>query len=342
METMENMPPSPVWALFVAPLVAVMGLLGVSRRSSLSLASTSGEPGASPYRTSRGEDAAAFTLSDQRTEDWVKFVAVLVTVLGGLFVVWIYPPTGLADEFVDALEGLMGGNTEATMMLILVIFGIAHSGLAGLRPKGEAIIGERAYRVLFGLVSLPLAILALVYFINHRYDGTLLWDIKGVPGVHSAVWILTFISFIFLYPSTFNLLEIAAVEKPKLHMWETGIMRITRHPQFVGQGLWCIAHTAWIGSSFAVVTSIGLMAHHTFGVWHGDRRLFAKYGEAFEEVKARTSIWPFAAILDGRQQLPKDYWLEFARGPYLAIVVGTVGAYFAHPLMQLGSYSLHW
>ena len=61
------------------------------------------EPGASPYRTSRGEDAAAFTLSDQRTEDWVKFVAVLVTVLGGLFVVWIYPPTGLADEFVDAL-----------------------------------------------------------------------------------------------------------------------------------------------------------------------------------------------------------------------------------------------
>ena len=103
-------------------------------------------------------------------------------------------------------------------------------------------------------------------------------------GVHSAVWILTFISFIFLYPSTFNLLEIAAVEKPKLHMWETGIMRITRHPQFVGQGLWCIAHTAWIGSSFAVVTSIGLMAHHTFGVWHGDRRLFAKYGEAFEEV----------------------------------------------------------
>ena len=38
----QNMPPSPVWALFVAPLVAVMGLLGVSRRSSLSLASTSG------------------------------------------------------------------------------------------------------------------------------------------------------------------------------------------------------------------------------------------------------------------------------------------------------------
>ena len=48
-------------------------------------------------------------------------------------------------------------------------------------------------------------------------------------GVHEFVWIISFISFLFLYPSTFNLLEIAAVEKPKLHMWATGIMRITRY-----------------------------------------------------------------------------------------------------------------
>jgi hypothetical protein len=49
--------------------------------------------------------------------------------------------------------------------------------------------------------------------------------------MHSAVWALSFISFFFLYPSTFNILEVAAVDKPKLHLWETGIMRITRHPQ---------------------------------------------------------------------------------------------------------------
>ncbi len=49
----------------------------------------------------------------------------------------------------------MGGNTEATMFLILGIFAVAHSGLAGLRSRAEPIIGARAYRVLFGLVSLP-------------------------------------------------------------------------------------------------------------------------------------------------------------------------------------------
>lgn len=53
-----------------------------------------------------------------------------------------------------------------------------------------------------------LAVVALVYFINHRYDGTPLWDFRGVQGVHELVWILNFISFGFLYPSTFNLLEV--------------------------------------------------------------------------------------------------------------------------------------
>lgn len=42
-----------------------------------------------------------------------------------------------------------------------------------------------------------------------RYDGTALWDIRGVTGVHEAVWILNFISFFFLYPSTFNILEVS-------------------------------------------------------------------------------------------------------------------------------------
>ncbi len=70
-----------------------------------------------------------------------------------------------------------------------------------------------------------------MYFINHRSDGLQLWQVKTVPGVHELVWVLSFVSFFFLYPSTFNLLEVAAVDKPKMHMWETGIMRITRHPQ---------------------------------------------------------------------------------------------------------------
>lgn len=153
------------------------------------------------------------------------------------------------------------------MLLLILIFAGVHSGMASVRDTAEKVIGERAYRVLFAGLSLPLAVSTVVsffpnfllnaqglsvldnylhisfkliqtnfpvmqvYFINHRYDGLQLWQVQSVPGVHQLVWFANFISFFFLYPSTFNLLEVAAVDKPKLHLWETGIMRITRHPQ---------------------------------------------------------------------------------------------------------------
>ncbi len=47
----------------------------------------------------------------------------------------------------------------------------------------------------------------------------------------------------------------------------------------VGQLIWCVAHLLWTGNSFVATTSAGLMLHHLFGCWHGDRRLKAKYGE---------------------------------------------------------------
>ena len=64
--------------------------------------------------------------------------------------------------------------------------------------------------------------------------------------------------------------------------------------------------------------------------------------QAFDNVKERTSIIPFAAIIDGRQQLPANYYKEFLRLPYFTILLLTLGAYWAHPLMQAGSHWLGW
>lgn len=63
---------------------------------------------------------------------------------------------------------------------------------ASLRPNGAHISLDKmstdtrhcvqAWRVIFALVSLPLALSAIVFFINHRYDGVMLWDVKTIPG----------------------------------------------------------------------------------------------------------------------------------------------------------------
>lgn len=74
-------------------------------------------------------------------------------------------------------------------------------------------------------------------------------------------------------------MQVAAVDKPKVHLWETGITRITRHPQNTGQLIWCLGHLLWIGNSFMVTTSAALVAHHVFACYHGDFRLRRKHGE---------------------------------------------------------------
>jgi uncharacterized membrane protein len=208
------------------------------------------------------------------------------------------PPASIASHYI--ILGLLLG------------FAIAHSGLAALRPWAETKIGARLYRVIFALVSIPFATILIIYFFNHRYDGWQLWQVQGTPWVTPLVWILSLISFLFLYPATFNLLEIAAVFKPQVRIYETGIMRIT----------------LWIGTTFSLVTSIGLMLHHLFAVWHGDYRLSQRYGAEFAAVKARTSIVPFAAVLDGRQTLQLS---EFLRPAYVGVIVFVMLFWWGHP-----------
>lgn len=225
------------------------------------------------------------------------------------------------------------------MLGLLTGFAIAHSGLAAVRPWGESKIGARLYRVLFALVSIPLATILIIYFFNHRYDGLQLWQVQLIPGVKPTVWILSAVSFLFLYPATFNLLEIAAVQKPEIHLYETGIIRITRHPQMVGQVIWCIAHTLWLGTTFTLITSLGLIGHHLFAVWHGDRRWENRYGDAFLKVKDRTSVIPFLAVLDGRQQL---HLREYLRPAYVGVALFVLLVWWAHPLLMEATAKVPW
>ena len=230
-------------------------------------------------------------------------------------------------------------SSHSIMLALLIGFAFAHSGLAALRPWGEQFIGPRLYRVCFALVSIPFATILIIYFFNHRYDGLQLWQLQGSPGVVPMVWLLSALSFLFLYPATFNLLEIAAIQKPEVHLYETGIMRITRHPQMVGQVIWCIAHTLWLGTSFTLLTSLGLIAHHLFAVWHGDRRLEQRYGQAFLDAKARTSVIPFQAILDGRQTFQ---WQEFLRPAYLGVMGFIALLWWAHPWLIAVTSQVNW
>lgn len=228
-------------------------------------------------------------------------------------------------------------DSHYVMLALIGGFAVAHSGLASLRPRAVELVGERAYRVLFALVSIPGAVGTISYFVAHRYDGAQLWTLQGIPGVREAVWAATFVSFLLLYPATFNLAEVAAIKKPGFRIYESGVMRITRHPQLWGQVIWCVAHAAWMGTSLTAVASLGLVAHHCFAVWNGDRRLKDRFGEEWEAYAARTSVLPFRAVLDGRQRIEVK---ELAVKAYLGVLVFIIGTYVGHPAMLRAIASL--
>ena len=218
-------------------------------------------------------------------------------------------------------------HSSVVMAILLVLFAVIHSGGAALRSRAEAVIGARAWRLVFASASIPSAVVVIGWFLAHRYDGVRLWNLQGVPGIIPVIWVGTAISFLFLYPATYNLLEIPAVLKPQVRLYASGIIRISRHPQAVGQILWCLTHALWIGSSFMVVTCLGLIGHHLFAVWHGDRRLKERFGDAFEELRASTSVIPFQAVHDGRQRLELS---EFLRPAQLGIAIAVGVFWWAH------------
>lgn len=289
-----------------------------------------------------GEDAGLFDVNKEEwgafgERGWLTFSAAVGTIMTAVAVLWVYSPTGYGDDFLAFLETIAGGNPHLVTLIFGIIFPIVHSGLASLRPWGEQIVGARAWRVIFAFPSLCLSYSWITYFISHSHDGSVFWDLSHVGAAHAVAWMVNFASFLFLYPSVFNLKEVAAVEIPKIHLWETGVIRITRHPQFVGQVMWSAAHLAMVGTTFTALTMALLVGHHYFACWNGDRRLLAEHGENFLKIKERTSVVPFQAIIEGRQILPKDYYKELLRAPYALIAVGSIGAYFAHPYMQAGA-----
>jgi uncharacterized membrane protein len=214
------------------------------------------------------------------------------------------------------------------VILFAVLFGVAHSGMAALRPKLEEKIPPRIYRVLFVIVSFAVATPWLVYLVNHRYDGIILFDLKNSGFVHALVFIIGSIAFLFLYPGTFRFSEIVTLNKPTQRLYNTGIIRITRHPQLTGMSLWCLSHFLWVGSSFMLATSVGLIGYHLFAAWHGDRRRLKLFGTQYKEIMHQTSILPFKAVIEGKQKI---VWREFYDKAYFWIIIFITTVYYLHP-----------
>jgi uncharacterized membrane protein len=110
-----------------------------------------------------------------------------------------------------------------------------------------------------------------------------------------------------------------------------GVLRISRHPALCGFALWGLLHLFANGDAAGMIVFAGITTLSIGGMFHQDRRMARRYGAAFAELAARTSRFPFAAILAGRLEW-KTRELGIVR-PLVAIVSYLAIIFYSHRLL---------
>lgn len=110
-----------------------------------------------------------------------------------------------------------------------------------------------------------------------------------------------------------------------------GVLRISRHPALCGFALWGLLHLFANGDAAGILIFAGITTLAIGGMYHQDRRMARRYGEAFKQFAARTSRFPFAAILTGRIAF-KPRELGILR-PLVAIVFYLATILYSHRLL---------
>ena len=203
-----------------------------------------------------------------------------------------------------------------------------------LRPRAIAIAGEGAYTAIFSIVSL-ISFYWLIHQFNVAPYGDKLW--LAPEWWHWVQAVLILFSFILLFgglltPNPSTPIGAEALDNPKV---ADGIFAITRHPVMWGAGIWGITHlisqATWRGFLFfGAIAATALI-----GSWLQQirKRDTVPGWAAFE---AKTSFFPFAAILQGRARfsLKAIGWWKIA----LAVIAWAAVVHFhfwlfgAHPL----------
>jgi len=163
-------------------------------------------------------------------------------------------------------------------------------------------LGEPGYLLVFSVISTA----TLVWLVIAFYDAP-----RGVPLWYPPtawVWvqaILMLFAFALIAgglgrPNPSSVGQGAAIERVYV---SKGIFAVTRHPVMWGAGVWGVTHIISQPSLRGLLFFGAIIVVALVGSWRQERRKAREWGETWERWKAKTSFWPFAAIIAGRNEL---------------------------------------
>lgn len=172
-----------------------------------------------------------------------------------------------------------------------------------LRARLTGLFGERAYLIIYSLVSL----LLLIWLIDaaRRAPTVLLWV--------APLW-LYWLQLIIMPAACILLVAGLSTPNPfslgggKRHFNPEcpGIVAVTRHPILWALALWSLIHLTINGDLVKVILFGLFSALALGGMWLLDRKRQRQLGiDNWNRLAARTSILPFGAIVCGKARLDR-------------------------------------
>jgi len=205
---------------------------------------------------------------------------------------------------------------------------------ARLRPALVSRFGEQGYRGIYSLVALATLIPLALEFARHKHMGAMLWYLRGDAPLRWLAWLMMLTALVFFVAGfiTPNPGTIGAPADTSVR----GILKLTRHPSFVGFILFGAAHVLMNGWSGDVLFFATFCVLGVLGGIHQDRRKIREVGEPYRRFFEQTSFIPGAALISGRQTWSREDtpWAAIALGASVTILIVIFHPYLfgGHPL----------
>lgn len=189
-------------------------------------------------------------------------------------------------------------------LLVAALFFVGtHIGISATPLRGELIerVGLGPYRALYSLVSIVAIVWLIVAYAAAPFEP--LWQAGAGARYLALVAMLPAILLVVTALMQANPTAIGQEVDPDAPEPARGMLRVTRHPMMWGIAIWAVAHILANPDLASLVFFGALLVLALGGAAALDHRLTRANRPGWGVFVQRTSFVPFAAIVEGRQQL---------------------------------------
>jgi uncharacterized membrane protein len=193
-------------------------------------------------------------------------------------------------------------SASVVIAILWGLFAVTHMGLSSQawRPRFVATLGAQGFLGAYSVLAIAVFTALVWFYIGHRHQGALLWspslgsvELWAIYAMQAVAWSLVVAGVMSPSPAAFVVGEAARPGAAR------GVHLLTRHPVFMGAGLFGALHLLGMGFASDVAFWAGFPLFALLGCAHQDHRKLATEGADYRAWHERTPFLPFT----GRETL---------------------------------------